>query len=655
MDNDIFYEFSASDDHDAGEIYPHSFLFSPLKIRNLKLANRICWASPVEAGKIQAISAPSPEYTAFLLERAANGVSLIFGGRADCFPEEWAALGKELNQLGCRLAAGLSMPQSSRRLSSRRLEKIAAYLANSAKDLCNAGVDAIYLDAAAGTPLGWLLARQDEHLNFHYKRGSSFLIYLTAKVRSAMPLETPLFLRADPVHLGDNLLQNLKNVGLDAALLQADQSFAGSIKKAKALQTAAINQDEDFFIFAEMPSASALPSLCELTLLQGFADALVLSRALLADPSWPSLAYSGRESALNNCILCPRGCAPFFHLADLPGCAVNPRTGKELTRPLKPANIFAKRNLAVIGSGPAGLQAALTAWERGYQVSLFDIDENPFAQYIYFYDFLLENEEKQRAERDFAEPQEDSPAAPANDTAVISEHDENGESFGEGVISVAKAETNEEKAEIEAIEKIEYAEMTIADAKLAIDAEESPEEEKVSVDKESLLEFMAQTASENGNNLKEDDSLMPPDEDLPPTIEEPLETEESNSSVELSEEDTKPSCEDNWPAISSVFDLDQERRAAWFRYSHHMLARMRAAEAAGDFQSFFETEVTLAMLAQSRFDAIIVAAGSENGFEVFQMIQDSYVAPVVRIAGAAAGTEGIGEAIRSGYLVASII
>ena len=45
------------------------------------------------------------------------------------------------------------------------------------------------------------------------------------------------------------------------------------------------------------------------------------------------------------------------------------------------------------------------------------------------------------------------------------------------------------------------------------------------------------------------------------------------------------------------------------------------------------------MLSQNRFDAIIVASGSGNIYDVFHLIQDAYVSPIVKVAGAAAGTK----------------
>ena len=84
-----------------------------------------------------------------------------------------------------------------------------------------------------------------------------------------------------------------------------------------------------------------------------------------------------------------------------------------------------------------------------------------------------------------------------------------------------------------------------------------------------------------------------------------------------------------------------------------MLAKLRRAENSGDFFSYFQTEITVAMLAQNRFDIIIAAPGGDNGYEIFQLIQNSYVSPRVLVAGAAAGSKGLAEAIRSGYAAAA--
>jgi 2,4-dienoyl-CoA reductase-like NADH-dependent reductase (Old Yellow Enzyme family)/thioredoxin reductase len=110
------------------------------------------------------------------------------------------------------------------------------------------------------------------------------------------------------------------------------------------------------------------PSLAEEILEKGRADFVVLGRALLADPYFAAKAREGRQKEIRKCIACLR-CIESFS-ARLPlVCTVNPSVGRE--REPEP-KIGRKKKVAVVGGGPAGLQAALTAAERGHEVILLE-------------------------------------------------------------------------------------------------------------------------------------------------------------------------------------------------------------------------------------------------------------------------------------------
>jgi 2,4-dienoyl-CoA reductase-like NADH-dependent reductase (Old Yellow Enzyme family)/thioredoxin reductase len=112
------------------------------------------------------------------------------------------------------------------------------------------------------------------------------------------------------------------------------------------------------------------PALAEGIITQGQADLVTIGRALLADPSFPQKAFEGKEDQIRPCVACNEGCYKrIFQQLDIQ-CSVNPTLGREgeiiSGQAKKPKKVF------IVGSGPAGLEAAYAAWEKGHRVSLIE-------------------------------------------------------------------------------------------------------------------------------------------------------------------------------------------------------------------------------------------------------------------------------------------
>jgi 2,4-dienoyl-CoA reductase-like NADH-dependent reductase (Old Yellow Enzyme family)/thioredoxin reductase len=112
------------------------------------------------------------------------------------------------------------------------------------------------------------------------------------------------------------------------------------------------------------------PAAAEQILEEGCCDFVGVARGHLADAEWCNKAFSGREAEIRKCIGCLACFGEIVKIRRIK-CAVNPVTGREREY-AHPVKNGAGRTVAVIGAGPAGIEAALTLKERGFNPVLFD-------------------------------------------------------------------------------------------------------------------------------------------------------------------------------------------------------------------------------------------------------------------------------------------
>ena len=112
------------------------------------------------------------------------------------------------------------------------------------------------------------------------------------------------------------------------------------------------------------------PDVAEEVIATGCADMVSMARPFLADAAFVNKAAAGRADEINTCIACNQACLDEIFEGRLTYCLVNPRACRETELVIEKAE--KPRKIAVVGAGPAGMACALTAAERGHQVTLFD-------------------------------------------------------------------------------------------------------------------------------------------------------------------------------------------------------------------------------------------------------------------------------------------
>ncbi len=405
--------------------YP--LLFSPLKVPNLELRNRIVMPAIhlnyTPGGKV------TDQLVAFYRDRAKGGAGLmIVGGAAisdmaggpmfvsikddqdieglrrltQAAHDHGAAMGVQLYHAGAyahrMLIGGVAVSSSphtsgftkeeARELSLEEIPQVQDEFAQAARRAKEAGFDMVEILGSAGYLICQFLSPKINQRSDQYggslENRMRFGLEVVKKVRAAVGPDFCVGIRLAGNDFVPGSHTNRESALFAAACQEAGVDLinvTGGWHETKVPQlTPEVPPAGLTYLARGIKSAVSVPvcasnrinhpDLAEEVLARGDADLVCMCRPLLADPELPNKAAAGKTHLIRPCVACNQGCFDAITKMQPVGCLMNPRAGFEAKPEPGPAAKPAK--VVVVGGGPAGCQAALSAARRGHRVVLWE-------------------------------------------------------------------------------------------------------------------------------------------------------------------------------------------------------------------------------------------------------------------------------------------
>ena len=282
-------------------------------------------------------------------------------------------------------------------MSERQIKKTIEAFANSAELAQLAGYDGVELMGSEGYLINQFLCKRT---NMRYDEwGGSY------KKRMRFPIE---IVKAVRKAVGEKFIIIFRLSMLD--LVEQGSTFEDVIELAKALEEAGVtiintgigwHEARIPTIATQVPRGAFTwvtekvkphvsvpiitcnrintPDEAERILSSGHADMVSMARPFLADPYFVAKAEQDKSQLINTCIGCNQACLDNVFKGKRASCLVNPLACYETEIVVEDA--FKKKNIAVVGAGPAGLACATTLAERGHKVDLFEKNDRIGGQF----------------------------------------------------------------------------------------------------------------------------------------------------------------------------------------------------------------------------------------------------------------------------------
>lgn len=405
--------------------YPH--LLSPLDLGFTTLPNRVLMGS-MHIG-LEEVENGFERMAAFYAERARGGVGLMVTGGiapndAGCtFPggakmttqaeaAQHAQVTSAVHAAGGRIAMqilhfgryahhpGLVAPSAikapisgftPRELTDDEVESTIEDFVTAAALARSAGYDGVEIMGSEGYLINEFIAAETNHRDDRwggpYENRVRFPVEIVRRVRERVGSDFILIYRLSMLDLvpGGSSLEEVVRLAQEIEAAGATIINTGIGWHEARIPTIATSVPRGAFTWVTEKVRGAVsvplvtsnrintPEVAEQILAAGRADMVSMARPFLADPDFVAKASEGRADAINTCIGCNQACLDHIFSGKVTSCLVNPRACHETELVLSPTRT--RKRVAVVGAGPAGLACAVTAAERGHEVTLFDAAE----------------------------------------------------------------------------------------------------------------------------------------------------------------------------------------------------------------------------------------------------------------------------------------
>ncbi len=391
-------------------------LFSPIKINQMTVRNRIvatpvgdefeekgiggagiviCGHTIVEPGRSSFASGDEPyAFHKYEVEKTQGRIRKVHQGGAKASLEIFHA-GQYARVKDYAMGPNGFIREDGvevKAMDEKMMEHTADCFAQAAKDAKDLGFDMIFMHFGHG----WLPAqflsplfnKRTDEFGGSFENRAKFPKLILEKVRKAVGPYFPIDMRISAIEWVEGSIEfkdtlafiKLVEPLIDTVQISAglDINHEGNVHMVTTnFKGHMVNADfakqvrEQVKIPVSTVGAVLHPEQAEQILQEGKVDLIGFGRAFVADPDWPNKALEGREDEINPCIRC----LYCYHIATNRrnvGCSVNPRYHNEDFVPKDLIPTKNPKNVVIVGAGPAGMKAAITASTRGHQVTLIE-------------------------------------------------------------------------------------------------------------------------------------------------------------------------------------------------------------------------------------------------------------------------------------------